>query len=139
MKSMRVLIGLAALLLVVGAIPTLAQEPDARPQQPPTTAAPPSPAAAQPRAQEPAPAALIAKGELVKVDDATKMLTIKADAKAEPNTPIQFTYTDATKVTGAEKAVAGLATMTGASVTVHYMKKGQANVATQIDVQADKQ
>ena len=124
MKSTRVTIGLTALLFVVSAIPTLAQEPGARPQQPPTTAA---------------PAALTAKGELVKVDDATMMITIKADAKAEPNTPTQFTYTDATKVTGAEEAIAGLATMTGASVTVQYMKKDQANVATQIDVQAKKE
>jgi Cu/Ag efflux protein CusF len=137
MKSMRVLIGLAALLLVVVAIPTLAQEPGGRPQQPPTTAAPAPATAAQPRAQE--PTTLTAKGELVKVDDATKLITIKADAKAEPNTPTQFTYTDATKVTGAEKAIAGLATMTGESVTVHYMKKDQANVATQIDVQAKKE
>jgi hypothetical protein len=138
MKSKRVLIVLAALLLV-GAIPTLAQEPGARPQQPPTTAAPPPSTGAQPRAQEPAPAALTARGELVRVDDATKMITIKADPKAEPNTPTQFTYTDTTKVTGAEKAIAGLATMTGASVTVQYMKKDQANVATKIDILAKKE
>jgi hypothetical protein len=51
---------------------------------------------------------------------------------------MQFSYTDATRITGADKGVAGLATMTGSSLTIHYTKKGQDNVATEIEVQAKK-
>jgi hypothetical protein len=45
-----------------------------------------------------------------------------------------FTYNDATKVSGAGD-VAGLATMSGSHVTVHYAKQGQTNHASQIEVQ----
>jgi hypothetical protein len=48
-----------------------------------------------------------------------------------------FSYTDATKVTGT-KEVAGLATMTGSSLTIRYTKMGEKNVATEIAVQPKK-
>ncbi len=53
-------------------------------------------------------------------------------------TEMQFSYTDQTKVTGAEN-VAGLATMANASVTVSYTKQGETNVASAIVVAAKKQ
>jgi hypothetical protein len=45
-----------------------------------------------------------------------------------------FRYTDQTSVSGAEKSVAGLATMSGAQVTVMYRAEGANNVATRIEV-----
>jgi len=58
--------------------------------------------------------------------------------KTEADPQMQFSYTDATKITGADKGVAGLATMTGSALTIHYTKKGQDNVATEIEVQPKK-
>jgi hypothetical protein len=108
-------LALAAILLIALAIPILAQDGGggARPQQ---------------------PAATVASGELVKVDTSAKTITIKTESDPE----MLFSYTDATKVTGADKGVAGLATMTGSSLTIRYTKKGQDNVATEIQVQPKK-
>ena len=109
----RALIALAAILLIAGAIPTFAQDPGGGRQQ---------------------PAASVATGELVKIDTNAKTIVMKTESDAQ----MQFSYTDATKITGADKGVAGLATMTGSSLTVHYTKKGQDNVATEIEVQPKK-
>ena len=109
----RALIALVAILLIAGATSTFAQDAGGARQQ---------------------PAASVASGELVKIDTSAKMIVIKTESDPQ----MQFSYTDATKVTGAEKGVAGLATMTGSSVTVHYTKKGQDNVATEIEVQSKK-
>jgi hypothetical protein len=79
-------------------------------------------------AQEPS----IAQGQLVKVDTAAQTLSIHTTQ----GTQMLFSYTADTKVIGAEEGVVeGLATRTGTDVTVHYVKKGQDNVATQIEVQ----
>ena len=51
---------------------------------------------------------------------------------------MSFRYNDTTKVTGAQKGVSGLATMTGADVTVMFRKEGQLNLATSIGVKAAK-
>jgi YD repeat-containing protein len=72
----------------------------------------------------------IAQGQLVKVDANAKTIAIRTPQ----GTQMQFSYTDDTKVTGADESVAGLATMAGADLTVHYTKKQQDNVATQIEV-----
>jgi len=107
------LIALAAILLIAGAIPTFAQDSGGARQQ---------------------PAASVASGELVKIDTSAKTIVIKTESEPQ----MQFSYTDATKITGAEKGVAGLATMTGSALTIHYTKKGQDNVATEIEVQPKK-
>ena len=83
-------------------------------------AAPPEAAQAQ---------AASASGELVKVDATAKTLTIKASGKDE-----QFTFSDSTKITGAQNA-AGLATMEGSQVTVMY---GKDRVASEIRVTPKK-
>jgi hypothetical protein len=101
---------LAAVLLMVGVMSALAQEP--RPQEP-----------------------SIAQGQLLKVDANAKTIAIRSAQGAQ----MQFNYTDDTKVVGADQGVAGLATMSGADVTVHFVKKGQDNIATQIEVQQKKQ
>ena len=72
-----------------------------------------------------------AHGELVKVDTSAKTIAIKTDAGAE----MQFSYTTDTRVSGAEQDVAGLATMSGTPVTIHFVKKDETNVATRIEVQ----
>ena len=91
---------LPVVLLMVGAIFALAQEPS------------------------------IAQGQLLRVDGNAKTVMIRTAAGAQ----MQFIYTDDTKVTGADDSIAGLATMTGADVTVSYMKKQQDNIAMQIEV-----
>ena len=119
-----------------------------RPGQPPSTQAPegqrppsqlppaePRPGAPAPgAAQAQRPAAQIARGELTDVDAQAKMLTIKPIEGAEQ----KFTYNDATKVTGDRAGVAGLATLSGKQVVVHFTSQGANRVATEIEVQADK-
>jgi hypothetical protein len=109
----RAVIAVAAVLLIAGAIPTFAQDAGGARQQ---------------------PAPSVATGELVKIDTSAKTIVVKT----ESDPMMSFSYTDATKVTGADKGVAGLATMTGSSLTVHYNKRGQNNVATEIEVQPKK-
>jgi hypothetical protein len=97
----RALLVLVAVLLMVGVMPALAQEPS------------------------------MAQGQLLKVDANAKTFSIRT----AQDTPMQFSYTDDTKVVGADDSIAGLATMSGQDVTVHFIKKQQENVATQIEVQ----
>jgi hypothetical protein len=74
------------------------------------------------------------KGELIKVDTTAKMLTIKtADGKTE-----MVAYNDATKVTGAETGIAGLANQSKSKVTVKFTGPDIARVATEIVVEKDK-
>jgi hypothetical protein len=73
------------------------------------------------------------QGELLDVDAKASSLTIKT-----PTAEMTFRYNDETKVTGAQKGVTGLATMTGSQVTVQYKKDRQINLATSIDVRAAK-
>jgi len=87
------------------------------------------PALAQDAAQ-----ATTAQGQLVRVDTKANTIDIKTTAGAD----MQFHYTAETKVTGASEGVSGLATMTGADVTVQYTKQGTENVATAISVSPKK-
>lgn len=70
-----------------------------------------------------------AQGELLDVNGKANTLTIKTQTGE-----MTFSYNEQSKVTGAQKGVAGLATMTGSQVTVMYRKDGQTNLATSIDV-----
>jgi hypothetical protein len=85
-----------------------------------------APAAAQAQAQKPE----TAKGELKSVD-AQKMTLTLANGQT-------FQYSSATKVTGAQGGVAGLATMSGREVTIDFETKGADRIATMITVEADK-
>jgi hypothetical protein len=105
----RTLFVLAAVLLMVGVMPALAQEPRAEPSK--------------------------AQGQLLKVDATAKTIAIRSAQGAQ----MQFSYTEDTKVVGADQGVAGLATMSGADVTVEFVKKGQDNIATEIEVHQKKQ
>lgn len=96
-------------------------------------------AAPQAPSQQPAPQQrpdmkAVASGELVRVDTKAKTFTIRASAGA----PTAFVYSDTTKVTGSEKTVEGLATMSGTEVTVHYTKQQEKNVATEIEIRAQQ-
>jgi hypothetical protein len=68
-------------------------------------------------------------GELVKVDAKENNLTVKT-ATGE----VTIKYDDDTKVSGASRNTAGLATMSGSQVTISYKKDGASNLATSIEV-----
>jgi hypothetical protein len=87
--------------------------------------------AAPPSAPGAAQASQTASGELTDVDAKAATITVKTATDE-----MKFRYDDQTKVTGAQKGVAGLATMKGAQVTVNYKKEGSNNIATSIDVRA---
>ena len=104
----RTLLVLAAVLLMVGVMPALAQD----------------------RAPEPS----VAQGQLLKVDATARTIAIRSAQGAQ----MQFSYTEDTKVVGADQGVAGLATMSGADLTIQFVRKGQDNVAMQIEVREKK-
>ena len=109
--SKRTLLVLAAVLLMVGVVPALAQDSKA-----------------------PTPEPSIAQGQLLKVEATAKTIAIRSAQGAQ----MQFSYTEDTKVVGADQGVAGLATMSGADVTIQFVRKGQDNVAMQIEVREKK-
>ena len=113
-------------LIVLSAAFALSIMPVMAQQQP--SDAPRQPATLQ--QQQPATAAR-ASGELVRVDTSAKTLSVKIAGGTE----MLFTYSEATKVTGGDQGVAGLATKSGAKVTVHFTMKGQDRIATQIDIE----
>lgn len=124
----RVAISLAFIFIAYWQSSTHAQQPEplrlTAPAPHVVQAAPPAPAQAQTQT---------AQGELLDVDAKASTFTIKA-----PTTELTFRYNDQTKVTGDQKGLSGLATMTGSQVTVQYRKDGQMNLATSIDVRAAK-
>ena len=105
MRSHRVMFIVAAVALVLGSLPALAQQDLPKP--------------------------LTADGRLMKVDADSKTITIRTASDIE----MVFRYDEATKVTGGDEGVAGLATSSGTDVKVTYLKRGQDNVATEVAVQ----
>jgi hypothetical protein len=71
-------------------------------------------------------------GELTRVNPDAKTIAVKTANGGE----MLFNYTDMTAVVGAEKSVAGLATKSGAQVTVNYRVEGSSNIATTIEVRS---
>jgi hypothetical protein len=144
--SQRSWFGIAALVFLLIAVVQV--QPQAQAQQPeplkitapdsPRQAEPPAPRQeppAAPRQAEPPAQAQVqtAQGELLDVDAKGNTLNIKT-ATSE----MTFKYNESTKVSGAQKGVAGLATMTGSQVTVQYRKDGAANLATSIEIRPEK-
>jgi hypothetical protein len=70
-------------------------------------------------------------GDLVSVDTDARTITVRAQG----GQTLQFSYTDKTEVSGAQKTVQGLATMKDARVTVHFTESGARREATRIIVQ----
>ena len=124
-RTSRVLIAMGAVTLMAYGS-ALAQAPgDKPPQAPPGAASPASPASpAQAGGRDET-----ATGELLSVNAASMELTVKG-ATGE----MTIKYDDKTKVSGASKTTAGLATQKGSQVTVRYRKEGASNIATSIDV-----
>ena len=117
----RSLVMLAALVLTVASL-AFAQAPQDKPGAPPA-----------PGAGAPAQASATASGELTDVDAKASTITVKTATDE-----MKFRFDDSTKVTGAQKAVAGLATSKGSQVTVQYKKDGANNIATMINVSEKK-
>jgi len=123
-KTLKGLVAIAAFMLAGAGIAN-AQSSSARPD--PTAQQPPS-------SQNPSTSRETSiTGELMRVNPDAKMFTVK-NATGE----IQFKYSDSTVVTGAQKTVAGLATMSGEQVTVSYRVDNGANIATHIEVKEKK-
>ena len=129
-KNLKGVVAVAAFMTLAGIGIANAQSPSARPdpsaQQPPSSQPPPS-------SQAPSSRETTITGELVRVNPDTKMFSIK-NATGE----IQFKYSDSTVVTGAQKTVAGLATLNGEEVSVSYRVESGGNMATKIDVKEKK-
>ena len=124
-KTLKGLIGIAAFMTLAGAGIANAQSPSTRAE--PSAQQPPS-------SQNPSTSRETSiTGELMRVNPDAKMFTVK-NATGE----IQFKYSDSTVVTGAQKTVAGLATMSGEQVIVSYRVENGANLATQIEVKEKK-
>ena len=98
--------------------------------QAPESKAPGAQGGAAPAAAGQAQKSESAKGELKSVD-ATKMTLTLANGQT-------FQYTSATKVTGAQGGVAGLASASGREVTIDFEMKGADRIATAITVAAEK-
>ena len=113
-KRLSVLVACAAVALLLGVSNARAQ------QTSPQRTAPQQP--------------MVAHGQLMRVDADAQTLTVKTTT----GDSMVFRYTDSTKVSGAQERIEGLATMTGATVTVQYTGSGSNLVATAIDVQAKK-
>jgi hypothetical protein len=97
-------------------------------QQAPQPAPAPAPAP-QASAQQ---AAMSVDGELVDVDATEKTIKVKsADGKEQT-----LRYNDTTKVTGADRGIAGLANAEGTRVTVRFTGEGDNRVASDITVHA---
>jgi hypothetical protein len=117
---------------ILGALVLMAGTASAQQPSGPPPAEPAQPTLTQPAEKAKDAAVQTMSGELTKVDVDAKMISIKS---AE-GTETQFTYTDDTVVSGAQKNVAGLATQTGWRVTVTYITTGTTKAATKIEVQA---
>jgi len=121
----RVLVAMGAVTLMTYGS-ALAQQAPAPTQAPPSSvspAIPPAAASAQADAQQ------TATGELVSIDAKESTMKVKT-ATGE----VTIKYDDATKVSGASRNTAGLATMSGSQVVVRYKKDGASNVASSIEV-----
>jgi hypothetical protein len=126
-RTSRVLVAMGAVTLMSYGT-ALAQAAAEPPQAPPS--APPSAAPASPAAQSPSSAqAQTATGELVSVDAKENSIKVKTSTGE-----VTIKYNDDTKVTGASRNTAGLATMSGSQVMVSYKKDGASNMATSIEV-----
>jgi hypothetical protein len=125
---LAVVIGTFALFVYASAIPRAQQPEPLRLSSPPAHTL----AHAEPQAQAQAQTQT-AQGELLDVNGKANTLTVKTQTGE-----MTFQYDEQTKVTGAQKGVAGLATMTGSQVTVMFSKERQNNLASSIDVKANK-
>jgi len=96
-----------------------------------TAQQPAPPAGEHARAQAPEPVT----GEILAIDEKARTIVVKATADTE----MKFSYSPETEIVGGDKGPAGLATSTGAIVTVTYGVHGTTNVAVKIEVKPKQQ
>ena len=95
----------------------LASAQGALAQQPPSPHVPETPREqSQPMTEHQRAETEQVRGELLRVDADEKTLTVRETNGTER----EFSYDDSTTIVGAAEGTAGLATMSGATVTVHY-------------------
>jgi hypothetical protein len=123
----RVLVAVGAVTLMTYGS-ALAQQAPAPTQAPPSSVSPAIPPSASSAGAQ-AEAQQTATGELVSIDAKESSMKVKT-ATGE----VTIKYDDATKVSGASRNTAGLATMSGSQVVVRYKKDGASNLATSIEV-----
>ena len=124
----RVLVAMGAVtLLTYGS--ALAQQAPATPSAPPSSVSPAVPPAGASAGAQADAQTQTATGELVSIDAKDSTMKVKT-ATGE----VTIKYDDDTKVSGASRNTAGLATMSGSQVTVRYKKDGANNVASSIEV-----
>jgi hypothetical protein len=107
----------------------LAQQAPSPTQAPPSSVSPAIPPAASSASAQADEKTQTATGELVSIEAKDSTMKVKT-ATGE----VTIKYDDATKVSGASRNTAGLATMSGSQVVVRYKKDGASNVATSIEV-----
>jgi len=122
----RVLMTMGAVTLMAYGS-ALAQQPAQPPQAPPSSASPAIPSAQS--GSQSSGQTMTATGELTKVDAKDDSVTVKTSTG-----DVVIKYDNETKVTGASRNTAGLATMSGSQVTIRFKKDGAQNVATSIEV-----
>jgi len=127
MNTSRVLVAMGAVTLMTYGT-ALAQAPAQPPSAPPSSVSPAVPPSSSAGAQADTQLQT-ATGELVSIDAKESTMKVKT-ATGE----VTIKYDDSTKVSGASRNTAGLATMSGSQVTVRYKKDGSSNVASSIEV-----
>ena len=127
MNTSRVLVAMGAVTLMTYGT-ALAQAPSQPPSAPPSPVSPAAPPSSSAGAQADTQLQT-ATGELVSIDAKESTMKVKT-ATGE----VTIKYDDDTKVSGASRNTAGLATMSGSQVTVRYKKDGASNVASSIEV-----
>ena len=127
MNTSRVLVAMGAVTLMTYGT-ALAQAPAQPPSAPPSSVSPAVPPSSSAGAQADTQLQT-ATGELVSIDAKESTMKVKT-ATGE----VTIKYDDDTKVSGASRNTAGLATMSGSQVTVRYKKDGSSNVASSIEV-----
>jgi hypothetical protein len=125
----RVLVAMGAVTLMTYGSALAQQAPAQPPQAPPSSVSPAVPPASSSASAQADPQTLTATGELVSIDAKDSTMKVKT-ATGE----VTIKYDDDTKVTGASRNTAGLATMSGSQVVVRYKKEGASNVASSIEV-----
>ena len=125
----RVLVAMGAVTLMTYGSALAQQAPAQPPQAPPSSVSPAVPPASPSASAQASDAQLTATGELVSIDAKESTMKVKT-ATGE----VTIKYDDDTKVSGASRNTAGLATMSGSQVTVRYKKDGATNVASNIEV-----
>jgi uncharacterized protein with beta-barrel porin domain len=126
----RVLVAMGAVTLMTYGSALAQQAPAQPPQAPPSSVSPAiPPSSPSPSVSAQAESSLTANGELLSVDARDETLTVKTTTGE-----VKIKYDDDTKVSGASRNTAGLATMSGSQVMVRYKKDGSSNVATSIEV-----